>query len=87
MDMSYRGGGCGREGVGRMEWSEGSGKWANCNSIINKYIKIIRRRRKEKNLETSWLLFRILLPQTTLKAIRTVNTLNVKSKTKLSEYS
>ena len=29
---------CGREGVCRMEWSEG-GKWDNCNSIINKYIK------------------------------------------------
>ena len=24
--------------MGRMEWSEG-GKWDNCNSIINKYIK------------------------------------------------
>ena len=22
-----------------MEWSEGGGKWDNCNSIINKYIK------------------------------------------------
>ena len=32
------GGECGREGVGRMEWSEGGGKWDNCNSIINKYI-------------------------------------------------
>ena len=21
-----------------MEWSEGGGKWYNCNSIINKYI-------------------------------------------------
>ena len=21
-----------------MEWSEGGGKWDNCNSIINKYI-------------------------------------------------
>ena len=31
------GGGCGREGVGRMEWS--GGEWDNCNSIINKYIK------------------------------------------------
>ena len=37
MDMNYRGE-CGREGVGRMEWS-GGGKWDNCNSIINKYIK------------------------------------------------
>ena len=25
--------------MGRMEWSEGGGKWDNCNSIINKYIK------------------------------------------------
>ena len=37
MDMNYSEG-CGREGVGRMEWSE-AGKWDNCNSIINKYIK------------------------------------------------
>ena len=37
--MNY-GGECGREGVWRMEWSEG-GKWDKCNSIINKYIKII----------------------------------------------
>ena len=36
MDMNYRGE-CGREGVGRMEWS-GGGEWDNCNSIINKYI-------------------------------------------------
>ena len=35
--MNYRGE-CGREGVGRMEWSEGGEKWDNCNSIINKYI-------------------------------------------------
>ena len=28
----------GGRGVGRMEWS-GGGKWDNCNSIINKYIK------------------------------------------------
>ena len=38
MDMNYRGE-CGREEVGRMEWSEGGEKWDNCNSIINKYIK------------------------------------------------
>ena len=37
MDMNYSGG-CGREGVGRMEWTEG-GEWDNCNGIINKYIK------------------------------------------------
>ena len=37
MDMNYRGE-CGRERMGRMEWSEGGGKWDNCNSIINKYI-------------------------------------------------
>ena len=32
------GGECGREGVGQdgVEWG---GKWDNCNSIINKYIK------------------------------------------------
>ena len=38
MDLNYREE-CGREGVGRMEWREGGGKWDNCNSIINKYIK------------------------------------------------
>ena len=33
------GGECGREGVCRMEWSEG-GKWDNCIGIINKiYLK------------------------------------------------
>ena len=32
------GGGMWEGGVGRMEWS-GGGKWDNCNSIINKYIK------------------------------------------------
>ena len=39
MDMNYRGGECGREGGGQdgVEW--GGGKWDNCNSIINKYIK------------------------------------------------
>ena len=38
MDMTYRGGECGREGGGQdgVEWG---GKWDNCNSIINKYIK------------------------------------------------
>ena len=44
MDMNYRGE-CGREGVDRMAWS-GVGKWDNCNSIINKYIK----KRKNKNI-------------------------------------
>ena len=38
MDMNYGGEGW-REGVCRMEWSEG-GKWDNCISIINKiYLK------------------------------------------------
>ena len=32
---------CGRAGVGRMEWSEGE-KWDKCNSIINKYIYILK---------------------------------------------
>ena len=45
MDMNYRGE-CGREGVGRMEWSEG-GEWDNCNSIINKYIL---KKVKKKNI-------------------------------------
>ena len=52
MDMNYRGE-CGREGVGRMEWSEGGGKWDNCNSIINKYInKYINKILKKKNPKT-----------------------------------
>ena len=29
----------GREGVSRMEWSDGGAEWDNCDSIINKYIK------------------------------------------------
>ena len=49
MDMNYRGGGSGREGVGRMQLSEG-GKWDNCNSIINKYIK----KKRMKGAEVSW---------------------------------
>ena len=31
-----------------MEWSEGGGKWDNCNSIINKYIKKIKQTTKKK---------------------------------------
>ena len=44
------GGDCGRERVGRREWSEG-GEWDNCNSIINKYIKKnkIQKKRKEES--------------------------------------
>ena len=38
---------CGRAGLGRMEWSEGGGKWDNCNSIINKYIKKIKQTTKK----------------------------------------
>ena len=30
--------------MGRMECSEGGGKWDNCNSIINKYIKKERKK-------------------------------------------
>ena len=48
MDMKYRGG-CGKEGVGRMEWNEG-GKWDNCNSIINKYIF---KKEKQKQHDTT----------------------------------
>ena len=42
------GGECGREGGGQdgVEWG---GKWDNCNSIINKYIK------KKKVPQTDWL--------------------------------
>ena len=48
--MNYRGD-CGREGVGRMEWSEG-GKWDNRNSIINKYI--LKKEEKGSLLEMRW---------------------------------
>ena len=45
--MNYRGGmwegGGGQDGV---EWG---GKWDNCNSIINKYIKKIKIKIKTKN--------------------------------------
>ena len=37
MDMNYRGGMW--EGGGWAGWSGVGGKWDNCNSIINKYIK------------------------------------------------
>ena len=37
MDMNYRGGMW--EGGGWAGWSGMGGKWDNCNSIINKYIK------------------------------------------------
>ena len=46
------GGVCGREGVGRMELSEG-GEWDNCNSIINKDIlKNFFKKRKELGSST-----------------------------------
>ena len=41
MDMNYRGGMW--EGGGRQDGVEWWGKWDNCNSIINKYIKKIIR--------------------------------------------
>ena len=37
MDMNYRGGMW--EGEGWAGWNGVGGKWDNCNSIINKYIK------------------------------------------------
>ena len=42
------GGGCGREGGGQdgVEWG---GKWDNCNSIINKYIK--KKKKKKKKIQ------------------------------------
>ena len=67
MDMNYRGE-CGREGVGRMEWSEG-GEWDNCNSIINKYI-LKKVKKKEYILlllslhSIGWILNILLLPAT-----------------------
>ena len=44
MDMNY-GGECGREGGGQCS---GWGKWDNCNSIINKYIKKKKKKKKKK---------------------------------------
>ena len=45
MDMNYGGGMW--EGGGWAGWSGvGGGKWDNCNSIINKYIK--KKEKKEK---------------------------------------
>ena len=41
----WGGGDVGGRGVGRMEWS-GGGKWDNCNSIINKYIKKKQKQKK-----------------------------------------
>ena len=37
--------------MGRMEWSEGGGKWDNCNSIINKYIFLKKRGYSGMNFE------------------------------------
>ena len=48
------GGNVGGRGVGGMEWS-GGGKWDNCNSIINKYIK-------KKRLDISKSLVELLAP-------------------------
>ena len=44
--------------MGRLEWSAG-GKWDNCNSIINKYIK--KKEKKEPSeflVELIWILKR-----------------------------
>ena len=46
MDMNYRGGMW--EGGGWAGWSGVGGKWDNCNSIINKYIKKKNRAGKKK---------------------------------------
>ena len=37
-----------------MEWSEGGGKWDNCNSIINKYIKNIFLKFSLRAQHVSW---------------------------------
>ena len=47
MDMNYRGGMW--EGGGWAGWSGVGGKWDNCNSIINKYIK--KKKKKEAALD------------------------------------
>ena len=47
MDMNYGGGGM-WEGGGWAGWSGVGGKWDNCNSIINKYIKKKRKTKKNK---------------------------------------
>ena len=50
MDMNYRGGMW--EGGGWAGWSGvGGGKWDNCNSIINKYIK--KKNNKKKTTTTT----------------------------------
>ena len=50
MDMNYRGGMW--EGGGRAGWSGvGGGKWDNCNSIINKYIKKKNKKKEKKKKE------------------------------------
>ena len=49
MDMNNRGGMW--EGGGWAGWSGVGGKWDNCNSIINKYIK--KKKKKTVNLSDS----------------------------------
>ena len=49
MDMNYRGGMW--EGGGWAGWSGVGGKWDNCNSIINKYIK---KKKKKKKINKYW---------------------------------
>ena len=46
MDMNYRGGMW--EGGGWAGWSGVGGKWDNCNSIINKYIKKNKREMNDR---------------------------------------
>ena len=50
MDMNYRGGMW--EGGGWARWSGVGGKWDNCNSIINKYIKKKKNHVTEKTKQT-----------------------------------
>ena len=49
------GGECGREGGGQ-DGVSGGGKWDNCNSIINKYIK--KKKKKEQQRRLAWDYFR-----------------------------
>ena len=45
-----------------MEWSEGGGKWDNCNGIINKYIKKIKNKQAQR--ESVFMFLTMKIPNT-----------------------